>query len=269
VEISSSVRLYGENDEGRALLGMLEGVNSEILADSKLPVLRPDGIVERDEEAVRSTGNCVLFLQAQRPFGYQAEGSTEDTCRIDLYRVVAFYLKRKEGVTGPLTEQTGGLDLVVYRSAPLIDAAQVQAVDEFERDRVLKMARKLRQVRQVFDTRKPVAQALAAFDDTGAVDPNPPEPCVIPADPARGHQQWFAPTALAVATNGAPPQYGVARFARRVEEGEGFPHGFETRIIGGASARQILLHLTLVLEQRPSRNQSYADLHTMAVSRDF
>jgi hypothetical protein len=269
-QVASSVRLYEDDAEGRALLGILGGLSAEMLGDSKLPVLSPTGIMEKDDPGTRFTGNCLLFLKAEAPFGYKGVGGTQDLRRIDVFRVVAFYLKRKEGVTQPLADRPDGLDLVAYRSVPLIDRGEIDAiVDDVEREQVLALARQERRVRFLFDTRRPVMQALGAFADNGVIDPNPPDPYLIPPDPVRGQDGLFAQIAISVATNGAPNHYGIGRFSEVDTGGEGFPHGFETRVIGGASARQILLHLTLVLPATPKRDYAYADLSTMAVAKDF
>ncbi len=267
--VSSSVRLYGENSEGRALLDILKGVNSEILPDSKLPVLKPDGIMEKDPVTSRSTGNCLLLLQADRPYGYKAEGGTEEFIRIDVYRILAIYLKRKATTNEALSKRPDGLDLAVFRSAPLLDRSQVEALqNEEEKERLLKMAYKERDVRLLFDTREPVLEALAEIDKEGVIQQDPPQPFVIPGNPINGRKDRFAHLPISVATNGAPAQYGVARFSQRAIEGTGFPHGFEARVIGGAGSRQILLHLTMVMPSTTGE-LTYADLTSMAVAKDF
>jgi len=269
-KVSSSVRLYGENSEGRLLLNTLEGVSTEILPDSKLPVLLPDGIVEKDPENERSTGNCLLFIQADTPYGYKAEGGTEDFIRIDVYRIVAVYLKRKPGVVGSLEKRPDGLELAMFKSVPLLDFGQVSAVEnDEEKERLLRQARTERGIDYLFDKNEVVSRALRTFDLQGVLNPNLPDPYVILADSEEGQKDILADTSISVATNGAPEQYGVARFAWRSIEGAGFPHGLEARIIGGAGARQILLHLTLVMRSKPTCDLAYADLHSMAVARDY
>lgn len=268
--VSSSVRLYGENTEGQALLDILKGVKAEILPDSKLPILLPDGIMEKDPLVSRSTGNCLLLLKADRPYGYMAEGGTEEFIRIDVYRVLAIYLKRKATTNEALSTRPDGLDLAVYRSAPLLDRSQVDAIQsEEEKERLLKMARMERNIHLLFDTRESILEALTTFDPEGVIQETPPYPYIIPGDPISGRKDRFADLPISVATNGAPVQFGVARFSQRVTEGTGFPHGFEARVIGGAGSRQILLHLTMVMRCNPKGEQTYADLTSMAVAKDF
>jgi hypothetical protein len=245
-------------------------LQAEILGDSKLPVLLPNGIMEKDDPGARYTGNCLLFLKAEEPFGYKGVGGSQDIRRIDIFRVVAIYLKRKEGVTQPLGDRPDGLDLVVFRSVPLIDRSEIDAIlDDVEREQVLSLARQERRVKFLFDTRQPIMQALANFSDLGTIDPSPPDPYILPADTVRGREYLFEHIAISVATNGTPAHYGIGRFAELDTNGEGFPHGFEARIIGSAGARQILLHLTLVLPAIPRKDYAYADLNTMAVAKDF
>ena len=52
-----------------------------------------------------------------------------------------------------------------------------------------------------------------------------------------------------VATNFARDNQGVSRFAIRNDSagsGIGFPHGLEFQIIGSASGRKVLIHLTAI-----------------------
>jgi hypothetical protein len=98
--------------------------------------------------------------------------------------------------------------------------------------------------------------------------------------PARGGTEWRIRPELrlcdadmlvyrhhSVATNFAQNGTGVGRFSVPTAVNLGFPHGFEVQIIGPPSARQILLHLTVVSTNRNGQ-RAYADLQTIVDSRD-
>ncbi|MBN2489661.1 MAG: prepilin-type N-terminal cleavage/methylation domain-containing protein [Planctomycetes bacterium] len=265
-EAAASVRLYGDDAEGQALLGMLEGVSADILADSKLPTLLASGIIEKDTGAVPDTGNCLLFLKAADPYVLKSSTTTDDVLRVDLYQFVAVYLKNK-GLGSPL-ERPDGLNLILFRSEPLVDRGQVEAVgDPAERRRLLVALQEERGVRLVIDTRAAIGSALGVVDAFGEIELDPPLPYELREAPIAGRRALLSLENLSIATNASPRQYGVARFAPRQMTGYGFPHGFEVRIIGSPSARQILAHLTLAL--RSGQEVYYSDLDAVAVSRDF
>ncbi len=268
-QTSGSARLYTDSAEARALFGLLEGVTAQRLTPSHLPVAVPDGILEKDTVSMRVTGNALLFLEALRPLEYVPSGQTVGTDRIDIYRVSAVYLVRKAGTVGSLDALPNGLDLVTFRSAPLIDHDQVMAIDDpLDRADVLASARTVRGVQFLFDTDAPVASALTSFDDSGGIG-SAPTPYRIPADPDRGRRAFFENVSVSVATNGAPTRHGVARFSQTDKTGDGFPHGFEVRVHGKSGARAITMHLVLASRSTPSGDVNYTNLSASAVTRDF
>jgi len=264
-EASASVRLYSNDTEGNTLLAALSGVSTEMLADSSLPVLLEDGIIEMDSGST-DTGNCLLFLKAEEPYMLRSSNNSADVLRLDVYRVVLFYLKNR-GLDSPLS-RPDGLNLILFRSEPLADRGQVdQVTDPTEQRRLLLALKQDRGVRLLFDTREKVNKALAMFDEFGDIDPNPPSPYAINPALFRGRIGLFPIEHLSVATNASPKQFGVGRFTPRIMTGTGFPHGFEVRMIGTSNSRQIIAHLTVALRKR--KELFYADLDSIAVSRDF
>jgi len=265
-EAAASVRLYGNDAEGTSMLALLEGVTGEMLPDSALPTVLNDGIIEKDKGGTIDTGNCLAFLKAVPPYALKSTSTNDDVLRVDVYRLVAVYLKNKE--SGSPLDRPDGLDLVLFRSEPMADWSQVADVaDPAEQLRLLLALRKDRGVRLLIDTRRDVGDAFAEIDPLGNIDTNPPPWFEIKANPVGGRGSLFPQRHLSVATNAAPKHFGVGRLAPRVNTGSGFPHGFEVRIIGTASSRRIFSHLTVAL--RKGRDRFYADLDSVAVARDF
>jgi len=264
-EAAESVRIYGNDPEGQALLSMLEGVSGDMLPDSGLPTVLSDGIIEKDQSGSIDTGNCLVFLKAGQPYTLKSTTTNEEVLRVDVYRFAAVYLKNRE--PGSPLSRPDGLDLVLFRSEPLADWSQVSDVpDPIERERLVTGLRDDRGVRLLIDTRLDLASAFAEIDPSGIIDPHPPS-LVIKANPVKGRMSLFPLRHLSVATNAAPKQHGVGRLSPRLNTGAGFPHGFEVRVIGTASSRRIFAHLTVALRKRQDR--FYADLDSVAVARDF
>ena len=70
-----------------------------------------------------------------------------------------------------------------------------------------------------------------------------------------------------VASNFAQANMGVGRFSMQSELNGGFPHGFEIQVIGPPSARQVMVHLTLVSTNFDGR-RAYSDMQTVVDVRD-
>jgi hypothetical protein len=264
-EAAESVRIYGNDPEGLAVLSLLEGVSGEMLPDSGLPTVLSNGIIEKDQSGTIDTGNCLVFLKACLPYALKSTTTNEEVRRVDVYRFAAVYLKNKE--PGSPLDRPDGLDLVLFRSEPMADWSQVsEIVDPIEQGRLVTALRDDRGVRLLIDTRRDIADAFARIDTSGTIDPNPPS-LVIKANPVKGRMSLFPQGHLSVATNAAPKNHGVGRLSPRLNTGSGFPHGFEVRIIGTPNSRRIYGHLTVALRKRQDR--FYADLDSVAVARDF
>ena len=89
----------------------------------------------------------------------------------------------------------------------------------------------------------------------------------MPADAKRTHP-LLGFRKMAIAGNAAGPDRGVAAFALVDTGGDGFPHGFETQIIGPAGARQVLVHVTVV-SQGAARLRAWLDLTNVSETRDL
>jgi hypothetical protein len=264
-EAAASVRLYGDDADGQAVISMLEGVPGEMLPNSKLPMVLDQGIIEKDQGTI-DTGNCLVFLKAEPPFMLKSATTNEDVLRVDLYRFIAIYLTN--GESGPPLDRPDGLDLVLFRSELIANLSEVREVSNpFRRMRLLLTLRNDRGVRFLIDPRKPINDAFAEIDAFGEIDDNPSTPFDIKANPVKGRTSLFPQHHFSVATNASGTKYGVGRLTPRVNTGSGFPHGFEIRVVGTAKSRQVFAHLTVVLRKGDERY--YADLDAAIIARDF
>jgi hypothetical protein len=87
---------------------------------------------------------------------------------------------------------------------------------------------------------------------------------ILPAVDAGGGMVAFRHAS--VASNFDIPAPGIARFGLR-DDAAGFPHGFETQIIGPNSARQVLVHLVLI-DLRRKGAPAWSQMQTVMTGRD-
>ena len=181
--------------------------------------------------------------------------------RVDIYRIVYYYLTPTGA--GPVDGVAGNLDLVRWVSEPLADGIQLDNIqDEDDRREVCEHLVTASPDAQG-ETRAPVMVAWRVGDSVSSDDTfrqitedgelvlDPEAPRVgdrwqILPDVERSEPRLFERRYHHIASNFAPKICGVGRFGYVTSSGDGFPHGFEVQIIGPASARQILVHTSLV-----------------------
>ena len=257
LEMVTSVRMFSNDTEGNANLGVLDLGNAPPpIAVRRLPTLDAAGSFRQDTPGDEITGNALFF----------AHLAWRDRCRcqsgheylIDVYRWLHYYLSPKDG--GPARGRRGGLDLVHFVSEPLADGTAVDHItDTVDRGEVLvHLAARTPDVEgqvhpavQVVWLRGGDPAAAGTFRQIDPGDgslsdapltgrPNPWR--ILAADRTAGLLSYRRGS---VASNFDLVSPGVTRFALR-DDAAGFPHGFELQFIGPTSARQLLLHLVMV-----------------------
>lgn len=279
--LTSSVRVFTDDAVGLGYLGIARlGSLPSPLRSQLLPSLDSNGLLEPDTATRRKTGNVLFF--ARYAWTDEFTTSSGTTHRIDIHRLEQVYLTPSGD--GPQRGDPTGLNLARWVSEPLADGTQIDSItDAAERTEVLQHL--LNQtpdmhgethdavsvvwllgenpsvtgtLRQIDSTGDLVTTPVAPRNATWEILPQP-EMCRAGILHYRHHS---------IATNFAPRVMGVGRFARVSNSGEGFPHGFEVQIIGPASARQVLVHATLVSTNRKG-HRAYHDMQIVADVRDL
>jgi prepilin-type N-terminal cleavage/methylation domain-containing protein len=283
IELTSSVRLFGNDTEGNANLAVLDLVGAPArLAGSRLPTPDANGSVRQDTVASQITGNSLLF--ARLAWNDRFVGpATGREYMIDVYRWVYYYLTPEDG--GPQAGRSIGLNLVRVVGEPLADASAIDAIaNAVDRAALLQHLRAgspdALGVRhspcQVVWRRgglPAVAGTLREINPADGSLSNTPLVATGRPSPWRVLRTEVAPRGLlsyrhhSVATVHAPINQRVSRFGVRSTTGTGFPHGFEVQTVGPSSARQVLLHLAIASTNR-SGHTAFADVQMMVDARD-
>lgn len=259
-ELRSTVRLFGDDAVGNAYTAALaDWPEASPIDTTRLPVLDTNGAFAKDVIGTEKTGNAMLFARHAWADSFTCTSTT--TYRIDVYRIVGYYLKAENG--GPNPQVPWGLNLVKWVSEPMASAEQIDAItDPTDQAEVLEH---LRTASPDIDgnTHSPLNLVwLLGADPTAAgtfrqiVSPGT---MVSTAQSPRTPSTWeimraenlCSPGRLyyryhSVASNYARANQGVGTFGLRDDANHGFPHGFEVQVIGPASARQVLIHLVNV-----------------------
>jgi hypothetical protein len=117
-----------------------------------------------------------------------------------------------------------------------------------------------------------IAGTLRQIDGSGNLVNNPLPPrnasWRLQIDSQRSSTGLLYYRHYSLATNWAPPAYGVGAFSQVDNTAPGFPHGFELQLIGPASARQLLVRLCVVSTNRAG-HRAYARLEVIQDCRDI
>lgn len=254
--IGATVLAHGDG----AWVGRLDLSAAPAIPSASLPRTTTARTFGRESVSGERTGNTLVFASPARRLVMR--GADQRTLRIQLHRLVAYYLT--VAGEGPRPDAPGGLNLARFVSVRVVDADQIDAIpDREERTRILRQiaGRKGdRSVAWAFRRRGASAGVYRIDPKTGALRSGGP----LPADPAHSEVALLPGDQMSVASNYADPSVGVVSFARRSDDRGGFPHGFEVQL-SSSSTRQVMVHLTLTTHRQNA--PVTADLRGIALAR--
>ncbi len=264
--VRASVHLFQRDTEGNTYWGKLDLGSTATLNSSMLPKIDTYGSFGKDSASNRRTGNILFFAKAVKPFptpeevsqwktycdatGHPEKKSSLDDIRLDVYRFTAYFLRKTGSEFAPGSPR--GLDLAAWESVPFADWKRFQEVDPSIQSDVLEALYSSQVGRKIDYLWTPGADFDSAFAEIQgdftllAVTPSSKPGWKIPEDPVFTRTAVFERKRISVATNWAQGNYGVGKFSAPSGAGDGYPHGLEIQVIGPASARQVLVHLTLI-----------------------
>ena len=274
-DVSGSTRFFVNDAEGLSYWKRLD-TSAAPPYSATLPTLAANEIFEKDVTGSVKTGNCLLFALLERSDIFDCGNPSGHTVRVDIYRFVAYYLHQVDD--GDPQGTVEGLNLIKWVSAPVADMSQVEEVtDPIELENLLLHYYQgsnpvdpdlpYPSVRYLWTQSEPIATAFEEIlpDASVAAVGNT---WLIPMDVKRSKLQLLERNDFAIASNLAGTTRGIGKFGIVDATGNGFPHGFETQIIGPASARQILMHLTTV-SRTQAHLRSWGDVVGIAETRDL
>ncbi len=259
-DAQSSVRLFGNDATGAAYLNLFDYTSMPAVApSSRLPQIDESAVFEPEGALGTRTGNSLLL--ARHAWSDEFTVTSGNTYRVGVYRLVYYYMTEVDG--GPAEGSSAGLNLAQWVSEPLVDGNEIDNIaDATDRANFLEHLRagtaddsgnihtavqvvwKLGEDLAVSDTLRQITSGGGL--SASQVSPRPAGGWRIYGDEERSRPGMLYYRYHSVATNHAPRVVGAAKFGFKTSTNGGFPHGFETQIIGPASARQILLHLSVV-----------------------
>ena len=286
LELVSSVRLFGNNTEGNGNFAVFDfDAAPPVLPGTRLPTIDANGTIQRDSSGDEITGNAMFFTKLAWSDRFRCVSGNEYL--VDVYRWVTWY-QTVEG-DGPQAGNAVGLNLVRMVSEPLADAGAIDRITDpdDQAEVLLHLLNGTADVNgvthaplQVVWNRGALANVVGTFRQ---IDPASGElrdnPIALSgrSDPWEIERATDTVTGLltyrhhSIGTNFARPTFGVSRFGLTQAPGvgtAGFPHGFETQVVGPSSARQVLVHMVVVSTNR--RGQvAWSDLQAVVDCRDL
>ena len=281
LELVSCVRVFGNDAEGNANLGVLDldGLPAP-MASRRLPTVSPNQTLRRDTSGAEITGNSLFFTRLA--WSDRFVGGSGREYLVDVYRWVYYYLTPEEG--GPQPDSAIGLNLVRVLSEPLVDAAGIDRITDLsDKGEVLEhllngtpdatgvshVPCQMVWVRGGLPGTLGTLRQINSADGTLSDEPidGRADPFVILRSTAEA-DQLLTYRHHSVATNYARSAFGVARYGLADNANGGFPHGFEVQVVGPSSARQVMLHLVVASTNR--RGQSaWGDVQVSVDARDL
>ena len=119
----------------------------------------------------------------------------------------------------------------------------------------------------VLDVVREIAKATGNLSSV-PIAPRSPGSWTILRSPQHSHRGLLHYRHFSVASNYGHKRLGVARFGVKSSAGEGFPHGFEVQVGGFSSARQVLIHLSIVTTNGKG-TKAHSDLRGISFVRDM
>ena len=261
-ELTAAVAVFRERDGGRDLRRTLKlPETTRPIPFTRLPRNSSSRTFEKELKPAGRTGNALLLAVSAGTRKIPLESATQKgaICRIDVYRIVAYYLTRE--ASGPDSETGAGLNLCRFESVPVADADQIAAIeDPLDRRDVLRAlaagakgdgyADPVRHVwRQAAPAHDAKSSAAADAKSFATIDVESHElvPCeALPANPRRSRHRLFDYSHHSVATNLAHQSVGVSYYGCMTETDGGFPHGFEVQLAASPTGRKAMLHLNVI-----------------------
>ncbi len=281
-ELLSSVDLILSGTVGDSYFAAIDlDPVSPPLDSCRLPTPITSGPFRKELVSAEMTGNVLLFARHDWVTEFTTTGG--NTYSINVYRLVCFYMTKEDG--GPQPGSPLGLNLARYVSEPLIDGGQIDEItDSTDLAEVADHLANATPDNQgethpkavlvwrrgdsvtTLDTLREIDPGTGLLSST-PVAPRPSGPWKILRDEPSSAAGMLYYRHFSIASNFAGKRFGVARFGLIETSGDGFPHGFEVQVNGASSARQVLLHSSIVSTNN-NGTKAHSDLRTTVYSQD-
>jgi hypothetical protein len=241
--VEASRVIFQRDAVGRGYLGAMDLSRDPPDAGARLPLVDEGRPLGPDVDGDPRTGNVLCFVREGDPAQCVADAGSGTMRDMTLHRFVCIYphqTARMLVASGPAAR-----DLVIWRSVTFASYSEVTAIQNAaEQTSVLQDLFTRIGVTHAWDESAPVGQAFYAIAAggslAGAPDPNP----VIAEDPTLSDRGRLVYRNVQLAST--EPSNVARRAVLTVDPLGGWvPNGFELKIGGTATSRQVWIHLVV------------------------
>ena len=282
-ELLATVTLFESGVLGDGYFAaLITDPTSPPLGTSSLATLIANDTFQKETVSGALAGNVLLFAGQARTDEFTC--ASGNTYRVDIYRLYCYYLTKEDG--GPKPGSPLGLNLTKFVSEPLADGDQIDAMtdlvdrgevlthlvtgsvdDAGETHAITKLAWRRGRDITILDTMREIDPFTGLLSSV-PIGPRPAGAWKIMLEPTKSHRGLLHYRHFSIASNYGEDRLGVARFGKKSNTGDGFPHGFEVQISGPSSARQVLVHMSVVGTNRKG-TKPHSDLRTTVFVQDL
>jgi len=241
--VSASRKLFQDDTLGQGYLDALNVTRLPMAGDSRLPIIDEVGELGPDAIGDPMTGNVLLFVEENDPAPCVADGAAGKLRYIDTYRFVCVY---RTGTTVNLvTGSPDATDLVIWRSVPYPNRAQIAAIEDADelRDVVVDLVDRYG-YDTAWDPGAPVESGFFALSPTGVLAGTASTVPVIDEDVDRTTLGRLVAAQVQLAPTNEDAPHRKAIFT--VDEPQVWsPNGFEVKIAGASGSRRVWIHLVV------------------------
>ncbi len=239
----SSRQIYQKDTVGEGYLASLDLTRDPMVGDARLPLFDEDSALGPDEVGDPRTGNILLMVREGDPAACIADGGTGMIRNITLHRFVCIYPHQSNRVL--LAGQPAARDLIIWRSIQFPSYSEVMAIEDATmRKNVVQDLYDRFGLMTLWDEGSGADAAFYVIDGLGNVDATPTSTYQIEEDldiSDRGRLVYGNAQLVRTDYN--------ARERRPVlttdPQGTWAPHGFEVKVGGPATSRQVWMRLVI------------------------
>jgi prepilin-type N-terminal cleavage/methylation domain-containing protein len=247
--VTASRRLFFNNDEGKAYLGVLDLSATPVRAGARMPLVDELGRLGPDAEGDPRTGNILFFVGETDATPAIADPDGPVIRYVDTYRFICCFPQvSNRRVVVPDAAAANAVDLVVWQSLEFPSYKQLMAIaDPTERTNVVADLVQRFGVTMAWDSTAPAVSAFYGLSGTGTIAALANPAPLIEEDPeqSQGGRLVYANVQLsmtdpddahrrAVFTSDPPSQWA--------------PDGFEVKVVGSSGSRKVWMHLVVEVQ---------------------
>lgn len=243
--VSSSRRLFGRDATGQAYRDALEIVRVPVAPDARLPIIDPLGQLVPDEPDAKTTGNSLLFVRESDPAQVVVDAAAGTIRYIDTYRFIYVYTADTTTIVVTKAPLTAARDLIIWRSEVFPSYAQIIGLPTAQqREEAVKELTGRFGYQYAWDPSGDVDDSFYAMDALGAISAVPETTFTILEDVNVSNVGSLVYANLQLAPTDIT-RVSYDRKAWMTNENDWWPHGFETKIVGGSGARKVWMRLSV------------------------